>query len=312
LFDSARIQRQIFAFMPGIFYQPVHRRSFLKTVSATTGALVLTSCQSAPKNTATDPQLHLSLLSDTHVPGDRKNGYRGFNPWENLKQIVPEVAAARPEAVILNGDAARLEGLPADYQEVKSLLEPIASFAPIYIGLGNHDDRAQFEKAFTSPPTLKQSVKDKHVLVVDQQWIRFILLDSLLYTNKTAGLLGKDQRDWLAKYLPEHSNTPTIIFVHHTLGQGDGELLDSDRLFEIVQPHRDVKAIFYGHSHVWSLTERDRLKLINLPAVGYNFTDKEPVGWVDAIFRPTGVDLTLHAFAGNRVDDGKKYVINWS
>ncbi len=95
------------------------------------------------------------------------------------------------------------------------------------------------------------------------------------------------------------------------MGQGDGELLDADRLFEIVTPHSEVKAIFYGHSHVWSLTERDHLKLINLPAVGYNFADKEPVGWVDSIFRPNGVDLTLHAFAGNRNEDGKKFVINW-
>jgi len=203
LFASRDARGQIFSFMPGIFYQPVQRRSFLKTISATTGALVLSGCSSTPARANTDPQLHLALLSDTHVPGDKKNGYRGFNPWENLKQIVPEVSAARPEGVILNGDAARLEGLPADYAEVKSLLEPIASVAPIYMSLGNHDDRANFEKAFPPPATLKQSVKDKYVLVVDQQWIRFVILDSLFYTNKAAGLLGQTQRAWLAKYLSE-------------------------------------------------------------------------------------------------------------
>jgi Icc protein len=298
--------------MPGIFYQPVKRRSFLKTVSATTSALVLTGCQSAETRVTQEQQLHFALLSDTHVPGDRKNGFRGFNPWENLNQIVPEVAAGRPEGVILNGDAARLEGLVADYQEVKGLLEPVASFAPVYFGMGNHDDRAQFAKVFTAPPNLKQAVKDKHILVLDQQWIRFIILDSLLYTNKTAGLLGETQRQWLTKYLPEYPDTPTIVFVHHTLGNGDGELLDASKLFEILKPHRNVKAIFYGHSHVWSLTDHDRLKLINLPAVGYNFADKEPVGWVDATFRPAGVDLTLHAIGGNRTDDGKKYAIKWT
>ena len=94
-------------------------------------------------------EFRIALLSDTHVPGDRKNGYRGFNPWENLQAVVPEVSAIKPQAVILNGDAARLEGKPEDYQEVKSLLEPLASVAPIYLSLGNHDDRANFPTVVT-------------------------------------------------------------------------------------------------------------------------------------------------------------------
>ena len=68
------------------------------------------------------------------------------------------------------------------------------------------------------------------------------------------------------------------------------------RGFEIVRPHRQVKAIFYGHSHVWELDHRQHLQLINLPAIGYNFRDQDPVGWVDARFHRQGVDLTLHAF----------------
>jgi hypothetical protein len=64
--------------------------------------------------------------------------------------------------------------------------------------------------------------------------------------------------------------------------------LDTDRLFDLLRPHRHVKAIFYGHSHVWELGRHDRLQLINLPAVGYNFNDKDPVGWVDARFRAAG------------------------
>jgi Icc protein len=58
---------------------------------------------------------------------------------------------------------------------------------------------------------------------------------------------------------------PAIFFVHHTLGEGDGDLLDSNRLFEIIRPHRHVKAIFYGHSHMWQIGEREGVKLINLP-----------------------------------------------
>lgn len=297
--------------MPGIFYTRSERRSFLKTIAAASGALVVSGCATRIGSDRKQ-ELHLALLSDTHVPADRKGEFRGFNPWQNLSRTIPEVVSARPDGVLLNGDAARLEGHEADYAQVKTLLEPVAAFAPVYIGMGNHDDRTQFAKVFKTPAGLRQPLKNKHVLVVDEDWMRFIVLDSLLYTNKTAGLLGKEQRAWLANYLQANQDKPTIIFVHHTLGDGDGECLDARELFEIVQPRKNVKAIFYGHSHVWNLAQRDHLKLVNLPAVGYNFADNQPVGWVDARFDPHGVNLTLHAFGGNRAEDGKATRIDWA
>jgi 3',5'-cyclic AMP phosphodiesterase CpdA len=129
--------------------------------------------------------------------------------------------------------------------------------------------------------------------------------------NQVAGLLGKAQREWLDRYLAAADPRPTVLFVHHTLGDGDGELLDADALFRIVRPYAKVKAIFYGHSHQYSFREERGIHLVNLPAVGYNFNDKEPVGWVDASFSPKGVELTLRAFAGNREQDGATTSLAW-
>src|SRR5688572_28021245 len=112
--------------MPGIFYQPLDRRNFLKIIGAAGAAAILSGCQSAPKvrtSNGASKSLHLTLLSDTHIPADRMNGSRGFNPWENLKRVVPQVQQARPAGVILCGDAARLEGLEGDYKELRQLLE---------------------------------------------------------------------------------------------------------------------------------------------------------------------------------------------
>lgn len=296
--------------MPGLFFEPLDRRRFLTATALGTTALSITGCRSATKR-AGNESLHVALISDTHVPADKNNEYRGFKPWVNLQKIVPEVASARPQAVIHNGDIARLEGLPADYQEVRSLLEPIASFAPIYMGLGNHDDRANFGKTFPTIQHLRANVADKHVLVLDEGFMRIILLDSLLYTNKTAGLLGKKQRSWLSEFLATNSDKPVAIFVHHTLGDEDGELMDARRLFEIVEPHKQVKAIFYGHSHVWEFKHHNRLHLVNLPAVGYNFKDADPTGWVDARFDPNGVSLTLRVLAGKHADDKRVRRLEW-
>jgi 3',5'-cyclic AMP phosphodiesterase CpdA len=293
--------------MPGVFHQPVRRRDFL-TTSLLTGAAVAASF-AAP---AAD-EIHLALLSDPHVgPGELAKDPRGFDPCEQLRRVVPEIIQGSPRGVILNGDAASREGLIVDYQELKTLLDPLSRVSPIYIGLGNHDHPGNFGTVFPSSPGIDAEVPNHHVVIVEESFMQFIVLDSLLYVNKAAGLLGERQRAWLADYLPRHPERTTILFVHHSLGDGDGELLDGNRLFEIIRPHRQVKAIFYGHSHAWNLSERQGVKLINLPSLGYNFTQTEPVGWVDARFRPDGVDLTLHAIAGNRAQDGQVSWISWT
>lgn len=257
-------------------------------------------------------EARLALLADTHIPGDRVDGHRGFNPWENLKRVVPEVVEARPAGAVICGDAARLEGKLEDYRELRGLLEPVAAVAPVCIGLGNHDDRANFGKVFPEPGGQRQPVSGKHVVVFEAGPVRVVVLDSLLYVNKVAGLLGLSQRQWLSQALPGLADRPIVLFVHHTLGEGDGDLLDGDRLFAILRSCPQVKAIFYGHSHVWELGERQGVKLINLPAVGYNFRDRDPVGWVDARFRREGVELTLRALAGNRDGDGRAVYVPWS
>lgn len=297
--------------MPGILHQPLRRRDFVRW-SAFGAAAVVSACRSSAPHAGTEPELHLALLSDTHIPADRVNGHRGFNPWENLRRIVPEIAAARPQGAVLCGDAARLDGQVGDYEELKALLEPVAAQCPVYIGLGNHDDRDSFRKVLGASPAPGPDAGGRHVLVVEHDAVRVVVLDSLLHVNKVPGLLGKAQRDWLAAYLAEHRDRPVALFVHHTLEDRDGDLLDSDRFFALLEPHRHVKAVFYGHSHVWERRERGRLRLINLPAVGYNFADTQPVGWVEARFRRRGVDLTLHALAGNRAEDGQTVVVEWT
>lgn len=297
--------------MPGYFYEPINRKTFIGVATRMVGAAALThGAQSTLAADAAETQTHVALLSDTHIPADQTNAYRGFRPVDNLRQVVPQVMAARPEFVVINGDAARLKGLREDYDSLKALLEPIAAETPIYIGLGNHDDRRNFFGVFQDAGNEK--VGGKHVTVIERGPVRFIVLDSLLYVDKVAGLLGKAQRDWLASYLQGSDDRPHVLLVHHTLGDGDGDLLDANRMFDILDRHRKVKAVFYGHSHRYSRDRRGHIELINLPAVGYNFGDDQPVGWIDARFTVDGVSMVLHAVGGNRGGDGETISISWS
>jgi 3',5'-cyclic AMP phosphodiesterase CpdA len=256
-------------------------------------------------------EMHWALLSDIHIPTDHNDTYRGFKAYDNLQRVVPAVLKANPQGALVCGDVARLQGLPSDYETVRALLQPISEKLPIAFALGNHDHRKNFLAALGPSQKGIQSVNNKHVLVVETANLRCIVLDSLIEPNSTPGLLGKAQRTWLASYLQSSSDLPTLIFVHHTLDDGDGSLLDAPRLFDILKPHRKVKAIFYGHSHRYAYDQWEGVHLVNLPAVAYNFSDDQPIGWVDAKLNATGAALTLHAIGGNQEKDGKTTTLAW-
>jgi 3',5'-cyclic-AMP phosphodiesterase len=297
--------------MPVVSVRPRDRRAFLETVTLGGAALLASAFRGGAPSDASRRELHLALLSDTHVPGDRRSGYRGMNPWENLHTVAAQVAAARPDGVLVCGDAARQEGRVEDYQELRALLAPVAAVSPVHVALGNHDDRESFLKVFPDPPGVRAPVEGRHVTVIEHEALRVVVLDSLLYVDRVAGLLGRAQRAWLEGFLPKIADRPAVLFVHHPPSDGDGDLLDGDRLLALARANPHVKALFHGHAHVWSVGRRDGLPVVSLPAVGYSFDDAQPVGWVDARFRADGVSLTLRAIAGNRADDGKETLVAW-
>jgi 3',5'-cyclic AMP phosphodiesterase CpdA len=251
-----------------------------------------------------------ALLSDTHIPANANDAYRGFQPVANLAQVAPQVAAAGVEGALICGDLARLTGAPGDYGALRSGLNPISGKMPVAFALGNHDDRKNFLQEFGGQ-TGAQSITGKHVLALDLPAVRFLVLDSLLQPNVTPGLLGRAQREWLVRYLAEAPPRPTLVFVHHTLEDNDGSLLDAERLFSILRGHRSVKAIVYGHSHRYHYDTFDGIHLLNLPAVGYNFSDDQPDGRVEADLAPTAGRFTLRSFGGNQQRNGQTVELAW-
>ena len=298
--------------MVEIYYKSMNRRDFIKTSLAAVGALVTVGADSSfslsrNKKEAT----RWAFLADTHIPEDVSDNYWGFYPYQNLQKVIPQIISVLPDGVAIAGDLARLEGKLGDYANLKKLLGPVAEKTPVFMALGNHDNRENFLRVFNKIEGERQPASGKHVVVVNKPPIRLIILDSLFYVNKAPGLLGRAQRRWLQDYLKKCDETPTILCFHHTLGDGDGDLLDVPRLFDIIKPIRKVKAILYGHSHEYGFSEFEGIHLVNLPAVGYNFSDTEPVGWVEARLTAKGGDFTLHVVAGNKEKDGSVKKLAW-
>jgi len=303
--------------MAEMFYKSMNRRSFIKTSLAVCGSLITIGAgNSFGSSKKANRETRWAFLADTHIPAvdDSNNppeGHYCYNPHGNLRKVVSEVHSASPDGVAITGDLARLMGKLDDYAALKRLLNPIAKKRPVLMALGNHDDRGNFLKVFDETAAGKQRVANKYVIVVERPPVRLIILDSLFYVNKVPGLLGQAQRRWLEDYLKKCDDTPTILCVHHTLGDSDGCLLDVPRLYRIIKPIRKVKAIVYGHSHTYGFSEFEGIHLVNVPATGYSFNNNVPVGWVEAQLTAKGGDFTLHVVGGNKEKDGSLKRLKW-
>ena len=168
--------------MTEIFSRSISRRSFIQTGLAAFGTLVTLNAGCSPGLTKKDEtQTRLALLADTHIPEDVENNYRGFYPYRNLEKVVPDLVSNSPDGVLIAGDLARLTGQPGDYANLKKLLSPVAEKTPVFMALGNHDDRQNFLKVFNETSGVR-AVREppqqcKHQCVITKIANRVVILD---------------------------------------------------------------------------------------------------------------------------------------
>jgi Icc protein len=301
-----------------IHLPPVNRREFLIGGGAL-AAGVLTVRWSAGAESHADPH-RFALLSDSHVAANPREINRGVNMTDNFRRVVDEVLAldVKPAAAFLNGDCAYLHGLKEDYRQLAPLLDPIRKAGlPLHLGMGNHDDRAQFAEVLADYRPEERPVEGRYVAVITAERANWFLLDSLKKTNDTPGELGAAQIEWLGKALDAHKDKPAIVVLHHNpvtdpryLIPPSG-LLDTSALFELLVPRKQVKALVFGHTHIWSIAQEQGIHLINLPPTAYLFQKERPNGWVLADLKEDGMKLTLSALDKHHADHGKTVDLKW-
>ena len=254
------------------------------------------------------------LMADTHIPGEYEKSLNGVTPNLHLEQARREILVldAKPTGVIIAGDTVFLQGEAADYRTLAKQLDSFTEAGiAAYPLLGNHDS---YENCVVNAEkyAMKDSpVKDKQVWVVETPHANWFLLDSHINTRTGAGMLGEEQRLWLAEELDKRPDKPALLAAHHNLDAGDGTLQDQAKLWEIIKPRKQVKAYFYGHSHVYTQSVRDDVHLINLPAMAWRFDDKQPIGWTEATIKPNGVELKLHTLDKNHSKNGDVRNFEW-
>jgi 3',5'-cyclic AMP phosphodiesterase CpdA len=290
------------------------RRSALKALSL--GGLALAGGCGRNAGSRGHASGWYALVSDPHVAADPSARLRGESMADNLRAVVTDILHAddAPRAVVVDGDLAFQSGEAGDYETFLHLVDPLRrARLPLHVTLGNHDDRGHLRSAISvTAPTPHEPPSGKFVSTIPGPDVRFVLLDSQDGVNVTAGHLGESQLSWLARDLDAEPSTPAVIVVHHNINAAsESALRDTEALLDVLRPRRQAKMVVFGHTHVWNVREIDGIHMLNLPAVGYRFLPKQPLGWV--VFRPEpdGAEIELRCIGGDRRQDGMTRTLKW-
>ena len=271
------------------------------------------------------------LISDIHVSSHREDKHADVKPAETFAATVKQVLALDPlpAAAIITGDLAAVTGEPDNYKLVKELFKPLReSGIPLHLVLGNHDHREHFWAAF--PEVMPAAAKaapvkpndansggeidrphvENQTAIIETPLANWFLMDSLIATKVTPGMLGKEQLDWLAKALDARKDKPALLIAHHQLSLSGG-LLDYSALLDVAAPRRQAKAYFHGHTHCWKVNRQREIHTINVPATAWLFDPKQPRGWLDLRLEKSGATIVMNALDKKHPKHGEKVALKW-
>jgi Icc protein len=168
---------------------------------------------------------------------------------ERLNALVP-----RPDAVLVTGDLVDF-GTAEEYRHLATLLEPLT--IPVYLMVGNHDDRAALREVFTAPYLHDDRTVGEFVqYAFDLGDMRIIALDSQV-PHASPGTLCDARLAWLEAQLDQARGRPVIVALHHPpfatgIGHMDDMALDpvaASKLEALISSHPNVERVLCGHVH---------------------------------------------------------------
>jgi Icc protein len=193
----------------------------------------------------------LCQISDPHIVKDGALAYGRIDTPRMLERCVRKVLALprRPDAIIATGDLTD-HATADEYGLLGELLAPLPM--PVFLAVGNHDDRAALRAAF---PTHRHLNGENGFVqyVVDDFDVRLVVLDTLV-PNAPGGELCPRRLHWLDRTL-RASNRSTIVAQHHPPFATGLSFMDRMGLAqpeaeaEVIARHPHVERVISGHIH---------------------------------------------------------------
>ncbi|HTN48296.1 MAG TPA: phosphodiesterase [Burkholderiaceae bacterium] len=195
----------------------------------------------------------LCQISDPHIVPYGTLAYGRIDTPRFLERCVTKVISMprQPDAVVLTGDLTD-HATAEEYGILRELLAPLAARMPLYLAVGNHDDRNALRVAF--PEFTYLAGEGGFVqYAVDILPVRLVVLDTLI-PGAPGGELCADRLRWLDRTLAQ-SDRPTIVAQHHPpLVTGltimdRMALRDPEAEEDVIAKYTQVERIICGHYH---------------------------------------------------------------
>jgi len=193
--------------------------------------------------------LTIAQITDLHITNSRhpldhvRNATRLRIALKSVYAMKP-----RPAAILATGDLVD-NGTAEEYDELKQILSDCE--IPIYYGIGNHDSRDGFRKAFPATPVDENGFVQYAFMLGD---LRVIMCDTL--EGKEHGGFCEKRAAWLSRTLAEAPDTPTLLALHHPPIASGIVWMDEPadapwkmRLANVIRGQKQIKGLVCGHMH---------------------------------------------------------------
>lgn len=218
-----------------------------------------------------DRPLRLLQITDSHLGSDSDEVLLGINTEQSLRDVLAEIVNKHPgpapfDLVVATGDISN-DGKRPSYQRFVDIVREYLPAVPLAWLDGNHDDPAGM-RITGAPQPLSQ-------IVGIGEW-RIILLSSRVPFEER-GELPESELVRLEKLLTIRPDSPIMIMMHHQpvpIGSAwldQYKVANSQKFFDIIDPHPNVKAVVWGHVHQEFYMRKGELQLFATPSTCVQF-----------------------------------------
>lgn len=204
-------------------------------------------------------------ISDTHLMDRPDLNFVNINPAQSFEAIIQEIHQNYPQADALfhTGDLAQVATLET-YQYYLDYMQQWST--PFFQVPGNHDHTDYFPF---------YNAENKTNIVHFGKW-SVILLNSAV-AGQTDGWISDQALAELDQLLQNFPQQHIILTCHHHPFEMKSNWIDqhklknSERLFEVLSHHQNLKIVLYGHVHQDSLNEWHGVSFYSTPATSVQF-----------------------------------------
>jgi Icc protein len=239
-------------------------------------------------------------LTDPHLYGDAAGRLRGVETDASLHAVLGDALERVPDysAMLVTGDLVQDD--PTGYLRFRSIFGGLGK--PVLCIPGNHDEPQAMRAELTAAPF---QICGTH----EAGGWQFVMLDSY-DPGHVGGRLIEAELARLDRALKESPKHAMVCLHHHPVFMGSRwldtvGLVDPEAFWRVIDSHRHVRAVVWGHVHQAYDGRRGDVRLFATPSTGAQFLPKSDRYAVDS--RPPAYrSFDLHA--DGRIDTAVHWI----